>query len=86
MVMMGIIYVIIQFHCIYVKINAITLTRVRGFAMNFVVFHMDIKINVFAKILIIIYVIKNVLYLGKQEDVMSTALCCMSIKGNAFVM
>jgi hypothetical protein len=35
---------------------------------------MDIETNVFAKILIIIYVIKNALYLGKQVDVMWTAL------------
>jgi hypothetical protein len=35
---------------------------------------MDIEINVFAKILIIINVIKNVLYMGKQVDVMWTAL------------
>jgi hypothetical protein len=74
LVMMVIIYVIIQFHCIFVQINAITLTKVRGFVMNFVVFHMDIETNVFAKILIIIYVIKNALYLGKQVDVMWTAL------------
>jgi hypothetical protein len=35
---------------------------------------MDIEINVFAKILIIIYVIKNVLYMGKQVDAMWTVL------------
>jgi hypothetical protein len=35
---------------------------------------MDTKINVFVKILIIIYVIKNALYLGKQVDVIRIAL------------
>jgi hypothetical protein len=67
------IYVIFQFHCIFVQIDGIILTKVKEIVMNFAACHMDTNLSVFVKSLIIIYVIMNVLFLGNLEDAIGNA-------------
>jgi hypothetical protein len=72
--MMVSIYAIFQNQCISVQIIVIILVKVMEAVINFVIFHMVMNLNVFAKILIITSAIKIVLFMEKQVDAIRNAL------------
>ena len=67
------IYVIYQKNLIFALKNVIIMARVKENAINYVIFHMDIKESVFAKSHMIIFVMENVHFMENQGDAIENA-------------